>query len=111
MFQRPSTIQEHSTGNEIIKHQKIKGLQQMKKQNFVSLDLIAELLKDDSLESLEELRVRLDLASGGALERLITTPPPKTYELNFEALRVVLILLSILIVSVGGCLWFLTLGI
>ena len=80
-------------------------------KNNVSLDLLAELLKDDELESLEQLRERLDFASGGALERLIATPPPKTYELNFEALRVVLIILAILIVSVGGCLWFLTLGI
>jgi len=83
----------------------------MKKENFVSLDLIAELLKNDDLESLEDLRKRLDLASGGALERLIATPPPKIYSLNFEGLRVVLILLGILIISVGGCLWFLTLGI
>ena len=83
----------------------------MKKENFVSLDLLAELLKNDDLESLEQLRERLDLASGGALERLISTPPPKTYEVNWEGVRVVLILLTILIVSVGGCLWFLTLGI
>ena len=83
----------------------------MKKQNFVSLDLLAELLKDDELETLDQLRERLDLASGGALERLISTPPPKIYSLNLEGVRVVLILLTILIVSVGGCLWFLTLGI
>jgi hypothetical protein len=74
-------------------------------------DLLAELLKDYELESLDELRERLDLASGGAMTELISTPPPKTYELNSQALRGVLIILIIFVVAVGGCLWFLTLGI
>jgi hypothetical protein len=74
-------------------------------------DLLAELLKDYELESLDELRERLDLASGGAMTELIATPPPKIYELNRAALRGVLIILIILVVAVGGCLWFLTLGI